>query len=137
VSAFLGPDPVRGVTNLWISRGKEYTPGADSDSNGGNKPAAPSPFFTRVSPNPFNGSVLLEAHIPASVAWRLEIRSIDGRLVRKFEGSSVAPGPVRVVWDGGDSFGQTLGSGTYLVRWSVGLPNGEMWTHTERVTLVR
>lgn len=137
VSAFLGPDPVRGVTNLWISRGKEYTPGPNSDPGGGNKPVTSSPFLTRVSPNPFNGAVLLEAHIPASVAWQLEIRSVDGRLVRRFEGTAVSPGSVRVVWNGADSFGQTLGSGVYLIRWSLGLPNGEMWTHTGRVTLVR
>ena len=74
-------------------------------------------------PNPFNPETRLVYGIPASIAAgdpvRLDIYSVDGRLVRTME-IDRTPGWHEVVWDGTDNGGRNASTGMYVTRLVVG-----------------
>ena len=70
-------------------------------------------------PNPFNPTTWITFGIPAragEVEVRLEIFTIDGRLVRSLVQNKLSPGAHRVQWDGRDGDGASVPTGVYFYR---------------------
>ncbi|MFQ6103742.1 MAG: FG-GAP-like repeat-containing protein [Candidatus Glassbacteria bacterium] len=68
-------------------------------------------------PNPFNPQTTIGFDLPDAgekIAVRLSIYDVRGRLVRKLVDGELSPGQHRVIWDGRDDAGVSLGSGVYL-----------------------
>ena len=83
-------------------------------------------------PNPFNPRTTLAFRLPADGHARLEVFDVAGRRVATvWDGPAVA-GVTRVVWDGVDSQGRPVPSGTYFGR----LMAGEV-TRAKTMMLVR
>ncbi len=71
-------------------------------------------------PNPFNPETSLQYRIFQQAKVTLEIYDIRGRLLKVLIQKRQSPGFYSVKWDGTDSLGQTVASGTYLYRLTVG-----------------
>lgn len=70
-------------------------------------------------PNPFNPTTWITFGIPArvgEVAVRLDIFTIDGRLVRSLVDNKLSPGTHRVQWDSRDNLGAAVPTGIYFYR---------------------
>jgi hypothetical protein len=67
-------------------------------------------------PNPARSSVEVAFDVPHAALARIAIFDVTGRLVRNLANQLVAPGRVRLKWDGVDSQGQHAAAGTYFVR---------------------
>lgn len=70
-------------------------------------------------PNPFNPTTWITFAIPAragEVDVRLEIFTIDGRLVRALVQNKLSPGTHRVQWDSRDNLGAAVPTGVYFYR---------------------
>ena len=72
-------------------------------------------FFGAV-PNPFNPTTSLHFSLPRESHVDLKIYDVAGRLVREVVSGSRPAGPNEVRWDGKDSAGQEIASGTYFAR---------------------
>ena len=67
-------------------------------------------------PNPFNAATVLEFNLSEPGNTRLDIFSIDGRLIKSlFEGYKAA-GNHRYTWYGDDEYGHAAASGIYIYR---------------------
>lgn len=68
-------------------------------------------------PNPFNPQTTISFQLPeSSEKVALEIYSIDGRLVRRFQNIAVTNNEGSIVWDGRDHQDETVSSGVYMYR---------------------
>ncbi|MBD3368629.1 MAG: T9SS type A sorting domain-containing protein [Candidatus Eisenbacteria bacterium] len=67
-------------------------------------------------PNPFAGRTMISFESPAATEARVEVYSVDGRLVRTLLAGTVGAGRTELSWDGRDQTGRRLGSGLYFVR---------------------
>jgi len=70
-------------------------------------------------PNPFNPATWITFGIPARAGEtevRLEIFSVDGKLVRSLVKGKLTPGTHRVQWDGRDATGAFVPTGIYFYR---------------------
>jgi len=72
-------------------------------------------FFGAV-PNPFNPTTSLHFSLPRESRVDLNIYDVAGRLVRSLISGSRPAGLNEVRWDGKDSSGQEIASGTYFAR---------------------
>lgn len=87
-------------------------------------PVGDSAMPTRFSvwqnhPNPFNPMTTIEFAVPENAGVvNLAIYDISGRLVRSLESGSLSAGHYSRVWDGRDSAGRSVSSGTYFYRLS-------------------
>jgi WD40 repeat protein len=69
------------------------------------------------SPNPFNPVTVIPYSIPLESVINVSIYDVTGRMVRKLvTDERQQPGWYRVVWDGHDGTGRSVGSGVYLYR---------------------
>ncbi|TFG87615.1 MAG: T9SS type A sorting domain-containing protein, partial [Gemmatimonadales bacterium] len=72
-------------------------------------------------PNPFNPTTVIRYELPAEAAVNLQVFDLRGRLVRSLRsGEMEAAGPHQVVWNGRDSAGRQVSSGTYFYRLNAG-----------------
>jgi hypothetical protein len=71
-------------------------------------------------PNPFNPRTTIKYDLPATGAVRLTVFDVAGRLVRTLVDESMPQGSHEAVWDGRDSSGREVGSGSYLARLEFG-----------------
>lgn len=71
-------------------------------------------------PNPFNPRTTIKYDLPESGPVRLSVFDLAGRLVRTLVDESKPQGSFEAVWDGRDSTGKEVGSGTYLARLDFG-----------------
>lgn len=83
---------------------------------------SPLPTTSRLSqnfPNPFNSATVIPFDVSDDAPWTLEIFNVIGQQVQAFEGPG---GRARhqLRWDGTDGAGNSLASGLYLCRLSVG-----------------
>jgi hypothetical protein len=67
-------------------------------------------------PNPFNPSTTISYQLPVSGNVRLDVFNIRGQLVRTLINSEQEAGDHRVVWNGADASGKSVGSGLYIYR---------------------
>jgi hypothetical protein len=95
----------------------------------------PAAALQQNYPNPFNPETRLVYGIPEDVSdgdpVRLDIFSIDGRLVRTMEVDRT-PGWHEAVWDGTDNRGRTQATGLYVQRLVVGA-----MVETQKMTMVK
>jgi hypothetical protein len=71
-------------------------------------------------PNPFNPQTTVKYDLPESGPVRLSVFDVAGRLVRTLVDDTMPPGSHEAVWDGTDSSGRAVGSGSYLARLEFG-----------------
>ncbi|MCP4603340.1 MAG: T9SS type A sorting domain-containing protein, partial [Proteobacteria bacterium] len=84
-------------------------------------------------PNPFNPMTTIRYGIPEHSAVNLRIFNVSGQLVRTLlQDESHSDGIFAIPWDGRDSYGQQMPTGTYFCR----LETDDLVT-TQRMTLVR
>jgi M6 family metalloprotease-like protein len=68
-------------------------------------------------PNPFNPTTMIQYELPVKSAVQLQIFDIRGRLVRRLRSGEIeAAGRHQVAWNGRDSTGRQVSSGTYFYR---------------------
>ncbi len=67
-------------------------------------------------PNPFNPRTEIRYTLPGAGPVTLRVHDVRGRLVRELVAGSQAAGPHLVLWDGRDSGGRAVASGTYYAR---------------------
>jgi hypothetical protein len=72
-------------------------------------------------PNPFNASTTIPLAVPATAAQaakppQLVIYNALGQIVRNLAPHGLTPGYTRLVWDGKDEQGHSVGSGIYVVH---------------------
>jgi photosystem II stability/assembly factor-like uncharacterized protein len=88
-----------------------------------------SPTLAQNYPNPFNRSAersrrspetTIEFVLPASVEVTLQIYNLNGQLIRTLISETRQAGRHAVHWNGRDSAGREVASGTYLYRLQVG-----------------
>ncbi|MFH1845293.1 MAG: T9SS type A sorting domain-containing protein, partial [bacterium] len=87
---------------------------------------------TRCYPNPFNPHINIYFTMSRTENVRIDIHSIDGRLVNGLVDQVFPSGSHAVQWFGQDNSGRTVASGTYFYRLSAG-----PYTETRRMVLVR
>jgi hypothetical protein len=71
-------------------------------------------------PNPFNPRTTIKYDLPAAGPVRLSVFDVAGRLVRTLVDESMPQGSHEAAWDGRDSTGREVGSGSYLARLEFG-----------------
>ena len=67
-------------------------------------------------PNPFNAEISINYGLSVPGSVKLEIFNIAGQHVKTLIDESVAAGYYKTVWNGTNTTGNTVGSGTYFVR---------------------
>ena len=83
-------------------------------------------------PNPFNPLTTLRFDLPVGGRVRLAVYDVAGRLLRTLLDVDLPAGSHTAVWDGRDSVGRSLASGSYFARLQAG---GRL--QTVRMSLVR
>jgi len=83
-------------------------------------------------PNPFNPLTDVVFRLPRSGPVEVAIFDLSGRRLAMLARGDYPAGVHRVTWDGRDSRGRSMASGTYLVRMK-----SEDGTHRKKVSLVR
>ncbi len=68
------------------------------------------------NPNPFTTSTTIPFILPYKTHVRLDIYSIDGRLIRNLANKTLPQGSHIAVWDGTDKSGKNISSGIYFYR---------------------
>lgn len=84
------------------------------------------------SPNPFNPSTKITFALPKAGRTTLRIYDLAGRLVNELVASDLAAGTHEVIWNGTDSQGRGVASGSYLYRLQSG---GKV--QTQRMVLLK
>ena len=70
-------------------------------------------------PNPFNPRTAITFTVPGStgtVATRLDLYDVSGRVVKTLVNGSLPPGPHAEVWDGHDNGGRAVATGVYFAH---------------------
>jgi len=67
-------------------------------------------------PNPFNPTTIIKYSIPKSGTIEIKIFDITGRLVNKFIFVNQSSDEHSMIWDGKNSFGLRVASGTYICQ---------------------
>lgn len=67
-------------------------------------------------PNPFQNSITIDVGRSLNEKFQLNIYSISGALVRKFNDASVKDGAISLQWDGKDFSGREVLPGMYMVQ---------------------
>ena len=88
--------------------------------------------LTGVVPNPFNPQTTIHFTLPRTQTASLRLFDVQGRLVRDLVNGVKQAGPNQVNWDGRDSSGRSVASGTYFAR----LESGGL-TSVKSMVLVR
>jgi flagellar hook assembly protein FlgD len=85
-----------------------------------------------ASPNPFNPLTTLRFDVPVAGGVHFAVYDVAGRLVRVLVAEELPAGSHQAVWDGRDSAGRAMASGSYFARLEAG---GKV--ETVRMGLVR
>ena len=94
--------------------------GDDPTSVSGDVPGSSFVTVSKAVPNPFNPNTTIHFELEQSAQVSVNIFDTSGRWVRRLLSETMTSGPQRVAWDGQDSQGRSLSSGTYLVRVQAG-----------------
>jgi subtilisin family serine protease len=89
-------------------------------------------------PNPASHSTRIFLELSRRGDLELEVFDLRGRRVRKWAQSAVSTAGERVfMWDGEDDHGHAVASGTYLLRATLGLRDGQSVRANGRITWIR
>ncbi len=103
-------------------------PSALSDDS----PPLPTNCLKGNYPNPFNPETTIEFSLGSADRAELNIYNIKGQKVKSLVSGELSQGTHRIVWNGRDDSGQTVGSGIYFVRMQAG-----NYTETKKITLIK
>ena len=92
----------------------------------------PATILAAIYPNPFNPRTMIEFELAGTGPIELAIYDVRGRLVRVMDSGSRSAGRYQATWDGQDSDGRAVPTGTYFCRLST--PQG---SQTRKLTLAR
>jgi hypothetical protein len=95
----------------------DWLPALDAPSDPSAAPTVHS--MDRARPNPFNPRTTIAFELGASARVDLAVFDPAGRLVRRLVDEELAAGAHESVWDGRDSSGRDLASGTYYYTLTV------------------
>lgn len=84
--------------------------------SGGELPKPTMTELFQAYPNPFNASTQIRIYIPKMANARLEIFDVQGRSVKILVDSILGAGEYAFVWNGTNSAGRPVASGTYYYR---------------------
>lgn len=84
------------------------------------------------APNPFNPATAVRFSLASAGPVRVDLLSVDGRVVRTLVSQWQEAGPHAVTWNGCDDVGRVVASGTYLCRLTAAAT-----VQTTRVTLLK
>ncbi|MEW6751115.1 MAG: FlgD immunoglobulin-like domain containing protein [Candidatus Latescibacterota bacterium] len=103
------------------------------------RPTPSRSFLSPNVPNPFNPEALIAYGLAEPSQVELVVYDAGGRRVRRLVPQGWQPGGYyRVVWDGRDDSGQSVGSGVYLYRLRVeGAGDPRALVQTRRMLLLR
>jgi hypothetical protein len=76
-------------------------------------------------PNPFNPLTEIRFELNAAAQARVSVYDLQGRLVRQLVDQMYPAGLHSVIWDGKDSYGRGVSSGSYLYRMEAGAVHEE------------
>jgi hypothetical protein len=99
-----------GLRDIWYST---YTTGVESE---GNRPVSSPEIGLTATPNPFQTRSLIAFSLSQEEGINLDIYGLDGRRIRSLVHSTFFPGTHRVIWDGCDDRGSSIGPGPYFLR---------------------
>lgn len=91
----------------------------------------------RNYPNPFNPATSIAFALPVDANVRLEVYNVLGQSVRTLLNERHAAGYHTAVWDGTNSAGEHLGSGTYFFRLSADGDAGRSFSDVRKVMLMK
>lgn len=77
---------------------------------------APKSFLVSSYPNPFSTATTLEIGLPTARPMVVQIFNLLGQEIRAFTLAPVAPGRLRILWDGKDARGIPTPNGVYFAR---------------------
>lgn len=80
----------------------------------------PAGGFVGIAPNPFNPQTTIEFALTRPNLVQLNVYNLRGELVRTLVNNRLESGAYPVVWDGTDSGGKQVASGTYFARLRIG-----------------
>jgi subtilisin family serine protease len=104
----------------------------ESSSSAGEPLAGIRGLELSASPNPGNPRTLLSLSIPRDGRARLDVVSVEGRLVRRLWDGPITAGLYRFPWDGRSESGRSVASGLYFAKLAHG---GE--ARTERLLIIK
>ena len=87
----------------------------------------------KAHPNPFNPQTIITFALEKDMRARLQVYTIDGRLVRTLADADFTAGSHQVVWNGEDAQGRKMASGNYLYS----LSTSEGFQKTAKMTLMK
>lgn len=128
IALTLAPDGLGGGVFAWL----DGRAGASMDiyaqrvcangQLGGYVSGVPEPVAhsLQVQPNPFNPRTKIRFDLSEAGPVRLSVFDLAGRLIRTLVDESMPLGNGEAVWDGRDSSGKEVGSGSYLARLEFG-----------------
>lgn len=76
----------------------------------------PGARLLSVAPNPFNPRATIHFDLPGASMVLLSVYDVAGHLVRTLVDESLAQGSHEAVWDGRDSSGREVASGSFMAR---------------------
>ena len=82
----------------------------------GNEPQSTALAPIKVYPNPTTGSLSMEYALEAETSVTIELRDMQGRIVRQMELGTQPAGQHTAQWDGTGNDGRPAAAGTYLCR---------------------
>jgi len=105
-----------------VQRSLDWFAQVSGDGPGSN-PTVLTLDLSQNSPNPFSIETAVHYGIPSTSVVSLKIYDVQGREVRTLVNESQAAGRKSVVWDGSNSLGSKVSSGTYFCSLKVGKEN--------------
>jgi len=76
-------------------------------------------FKIEISPNPFNQNCVFKFYLPAREKLKLDIFDLTGRKIKSFYLQNAQAGLNKLIWNGKDNSGISVGSGSYFYRINV------------------
>jgi hypothetical protein len=80
------------------------------------KNAAQDYQLTAAYPNPFNGSAMIQYHLPQTGFVRIELFNLLGQKVRTLLAANQTSGSHQLQWNANDDYGQVVSSGVYFIQ---------------------
>lgn len=135
-STLTNPVPQVRVPQTYVLSASVTTPPAAAAQFAGRVIDPDHYFFANSGPNPANPVAKFLFVIPrnaGNAAVRLNIYDVRGRMVRTLvDGKVMEAGPHTTLWDGRDTAGNGVASGTYFARMEAG-----SWHQDTRVTILK
>ncbi len=88
-------------------------------------------------PNPFNNSTIIKYSLEKTGMVSLKIYDLLGKEVRSLTNNIQQPGAYKLIWNGKNSSGQIIASGTYLLKLTVSSGGKTLFENKQKLTLLK